>query len=63
MTASGYANGAGSNANWQSGLGFTGAGTPSAPAQSSGGGYYSVLDMKRAASNTGRVPAAQYPDG
>lgn len=31
--------------------------------QSNGGGYYSVLDMKRAATGPGRVPYAEYPDG
>lgn len=42
------------NNNW----GYTGQ-----VAQSNGGGYYSVLDMRRAAQGPGRVPYAEYPDG
>lgn len=60
MSASGYANGVGANANWQQ-TGFPGEIGSAGKVQSGGGGYYSILDMKRAASNTGRTPYAEYP--
>lgn len=62
MSASGYANGVGANANWQQ-TGFPGEIGSAGKVQSGGGGYYSILDMTRAAVNPARTPSAAWPDG
>lgn len=50
------------NSNWQY-LAVNGMPQPGGNVTSGGGGYYSVLDMRRAAAGPGRTPYAEYPDG
>lgn len=50
------------NSNWQF-LAVNGQPQSGGTVQSGGGGYYSILDMKRSAADPAKVPYAEYPDG